>query len=257
MATSPARSGTTALAGVGAAVLMLVLVTWAASIGPDPIFTGGSGATGDTAAPSPTPSATTEEGLETKKEELREEHQGKAPGWVRALAVLVEIAVLLVVVFLAVRLLLRLWERWRQRERRVRRTTEAVEFEVLDPIAEVAAAVEDDAQEQRGLLEEGEPRNAIVACWRRFEIQAGRADVVRRPWQTSSEFVLGVLDEAGADEGAVLRLAALFREARFSDHVITEQHREEALAALEAIHRTLGRRAATASRGWAAERGSR
>ena len=110
---------------------------------------------------------------------------------------------------------------------------------MLDPVADVAAAIEDDADEQRGLLEVGEPRNAIVACWRRFEQQAVRAGLLRRPWQTSSEFVLDVLDQVGADEGAVLHLAALFREARFSDHPITEQHRHEALAELAVIHGSL------------------
>ena len=63
-----------------------------------------------------------------------------------------------------------------------------------------------------------------------------RAGVERRPWQTSSEFVLRVLDLVGADRGAVAGLADLYREARFSDHPITEEHRRQALTALDVIH---------------------
>ena len=36
------------------------------------------------------------------------------------------------------------------------------------------------------------------------------------------------------------RLADLYREARFSDHPMTEDHRQAALEALDAIHRSLG-----------------
>ena len=108
---------------------------------------------------------------------------------------------------------------------------------MLDPAAAVRSAIGADAAEQRALLaEQGEPRNAIVACWHRFELQAIAAGVERHPWQTTAEFVLGALDLAGADSGAVLRLADLYREARFSDHPVTDEHRRAALDALDAVH---------------------
>ena len=47
------------------------------------------------------------------------------------------------------------------------------------------------------------PRNAIVACWDRFEEHAERAGLARRPWETSSEFTLRLLDLVSADRGAV------------------------------------------------------
>ena len=242
MPSSPARAGTTAVAAVAAAVLMLVLVTWAAAIGPERVFTGGGTFIRDTSGPIAS-STTAEVGEEDPQDRLRDKHGGPAPTWVRVLAVIVELAVVGVVLFLLFRLFRRLLQRWKTRERR-RRAPAIVDFEVLDPIAEVVAAIEEDAAGQRELLETGEPRNAIVACWRRFEQQAARADVARRPWQTSSEFVLGVLEHIGADEGAVQELAALFREARFSDHPITEEHRQQALSALAVIHASLGRVAA-------------
>jgi hypothetical protein len=240
MPSTPARAGTTAVAAVAAAVLMLVLVTWAAAIGPEHVFTGGGTFIRDSTAP--IASSVTESVRPDLQDEVREKYGAPAPAWVRLLALVVEVAVLVVVLYLLGRLLRRILKWWKGRERRRHLAPPpALEFEVLDPMSEVAAAIEDDAVEQQAVLEAGEPRNAIVACWRRFEAQAARVDVVRRPWQTSSEFVLSVLDRIGAEESAVLRLATLFREARFSDHPITEQHRDEAVAALAAIHGSLRR----------------
>ncbi len=78
-----------------------------------------------------------------------------------------------------------------------------------------------------------------MECWHRFEVQAVRAGVGQRPWQTTGEFVLDVLEEVGADRGSVARLADLYREARFSDHPMTEAHRAAALEALDGIHGSL------------------
>ena len=116
---------------------------------------------------------------------------------------------------------------------------EEVDFEVLGSPARVEAAMKEDAAAQRtALAEDGDPRNAIVACWHRFEEQAVRAGAVRREWQTTGEFVLEALEHVGADRGAVARLADLYREARFSDHPLTEDHRRAALEALDAVHRS-------------------
>ena len=144
------------------------------------------------------------------------------------------------VLFLVGRMLGKLRQLWAARTRRRHQPIEDVEFEVLGSAARVGNLIEKDAAEQRAaLVEEGEPRNAIVACWHRFEQQAVRAGVVRRPWQTTGEFVLEALDLVGADRGAVAALADLYREARFSDHPMTEQHRRTALAALDTIHGSL------------------
>ena len=101
------------------------------------------------------------------------------------------------------------------------------------------------ASAQRALLSAGTPRNAIVEVWNRFEALAAKAGASRRPWETSSEFTLRVLEAVDADSSAVAQLAGLYREARFSDHELTEEHRAAAVAALEVIHAGLaaGRRA--------------
>ena len=63
-----------------------------------------------------------------------------------------------------------------------------------------------------------------------------------------------MLDLVGADHGAVGQLADLYREARFSDHPMTEDHRQEALAALDTIHGSLRPRLARAPRAHGAGR---
>ena len=99
-----------------------------------------------------------------------------------------------------------------------------------------------DADQQLALLREGSPRNGIVACWHRFEVQAEAVGIGREPWETSAEFTLRVLDLVSADEHAVAELAVLYREARFSDHDLGEPVRSSAVDALERIHRGLGAR---------------
>ncbi len=115
-----------------------------------------------------------------------------------------------------------------------------VDFEVLEDPAPLVAEMRRDADDQFELLLGGEPRNAIVACWDRFEEQAERVGLARRPWETSSEFTIRLLDAVSADGSAVTRLALLYREARFSEHEITEQERSSAVDALRVIHASIG-----------------
>ena len=79
-----------------------------------------------------------------------------------------------------------------------------------------------------------------MACWERFEEQAERVGLARKPWETSSEFTLRLLDVVSADASAVSRLATLYREARFSEHEITEADRQQAVEALTQIRDTIG-----------------
>jgi GrpB-like predicted nucleotidyltransferase (UPF0157 family) len=89
------------------------------------------------------------------------------------------------------------------------------------------------------VLRDGEPRNAIVAAWDRFEEQAERVGVARKLWETSSEFTLRLLDAVAAAPPAVSRLAVLYREARFSEHEINEANRQAAVEALREIHASI------------------
>lgn len=156
----------------------------------------------------------------------------QAVGWVIRVAGLLVLAVLL---YFGVRRL-RDMVRWRRRPPPV----EDVEFDVLDDPEPLADEIRADAAWQLELLLGGTPRNAIVACWDRFEEQAEHVRVARKPWETSSEFTMRLLDAVSADQAAVARLERLYHEARFSAHDIDESRRESALEALHAIHVSLG-----------------
>jgi Domain of unknown function (DUF4129) len=120
---------------------------------------------------------------------------------------------------------------------------EVIDFDVLADPEPLVEEIRRDAAEQFELLLGGEPRNAIVAAWDRFEEQAERVGAARKPWETSSEFTLRLLDLVSAAPPAVSRLAALYREARFSEHEITEDRRQAAVEALRDIHASIGVRA--------------
>lgn len=151
----------------------------------------------------------------------------------------VRLLLLVCVLWLVYRVLRRLSEMVIERRRPPPRPPD-VDFDVLDDPEPLAEEIRADAADQLALLLGGTPRNAIVACWDRFEEHAERAHVARRPWETSSEFTLRLLDRVSADPVAVARLEGLYREARFSGHEIDEPRRQAAVEALDAIHASLG-----------------
>jgi hypothetical protein len=253
--------GLRAVVAVSATSVFMVLVAWATLLGPDEVFTGpgpvqASTTTTDTCIP--LPETTAADGSTTVVipddyaarpycEPLAPNFgdggggvtEEEPPLWVGVLtwvlfgaAAAGAGAVLLLLVAAVVREL---------RARRLREEERAeVGFTVLEEPFRVAQQVAADVDEQESLLRGGDPRNAIVAAWHRFEVQGERAGVARRASETSSEYGLRILDLAEADNGSVNRLAELYREARFSDHPVTEEHRERALAALADIRRSLG-----------------
>lgn len=112
-----------------------------------------------------------------------------------------------------------------------------------DPLGIVPPMLETDTAKL--VLHEGEPRNAIVACWMQLEAEAAWAGIPRLEHETSTEYVQRVVSTASVDAGPIGELAQLFREARFSDHEIDETHRVQAIAALERVERALLRRVGT------------
>lgn len=121
------------------------------------------------------------------------------------------------------------------RHRRRVRSLEIADDVEIDVVEQAGRAVAGHAPQLRALLLAGEPRNAIVACWSRLEEVAASAGLQRRSWETSSEFVIRLLDGIAGDGGATERLGILFREARYSRHPITEEARREAVALLDRI----------------------
>jgi hypothetical protein len=236
------RAAVTAVAAVlGGVVLLLVLVTWAASIGPSGVLTGEGPEPVRTTMTETTEPAEVESRLRLEEQDrLEERHRGDRP-LLRALALVLEVVggiAVLLVVFLGAR---RAWRAWDARRRPPLEPAE-VDFDPLAARSVVQEQMTADADVQRDLLRGGSPRNGIVECWHRFEVQAAASGLSRRPWETSSEFTLRMLDLVGADTRAVGRLAALYREARFSRHPLTEADRDEAAAALDELHAELQRR---------------
>lgn len=209
---------------------------WGALVGPDAVFTG----------PGPTPSTVITSADEPPPEDgLREEAERvvrdtEPPAWLRVLVWLFEIVVLLGMLLVAAFLLRAAREAWRRRSERRRPVAEHRDFDLLDEPAAARDAIREDVAEQDAALRGGSPRNGIVAAWHRFEVQAGRAGLARKSWETSSEFALRLLDLAGAPPATVTALAELYREARFSDHDLDETARQRAIELLAEMRSGLG-----------------
>jgi Domain of unknown function (DUF4129) len=90
-------------------------------------------------------------------------------------------------------------------------------------------------------LEEGEPTDAVIACWVVLERAAADAGTARRPSETPAQLVDRVLAGHQVSQRALDRLAGLYREARYSRHVLTEADRAEARAALGQVRHELTR----------------
>lgn len=146
------------------------------------------------------------------------------------ISVVLEILLVAVGVFVVV-------EAWKRRPRlRWRPVRRFEDFEVVDDLAAMVTA---DAAAQRRALAQGSPRNAIVACWLRLEAVSESAGFEPSPADTAEEASARLRSFFGLDGEPVERLASLYREARFSSHVMGEDRRIEAVEALDAIHRAL------------------
>jgi len=236
MPTAPSSTVDGAVAALGATLLVVLLATWSASIGPDDVFRGEGPAWFDEAEEPLPPRA--DPSTPGQRGETPDRERDDPPGWLTPVAALGQVATIAMVLYLAYRFL-RWAGRLRRERHRGRQRGPGFPFEVLDRPQLVAEAIVSDAFLQRTLLLEGAPRNAVVACWHRFETQASSVGLAREPWETSSEFTLRMLDLVSAEPQAVSELATLYREARFSDHELGEVARGRAVAALDSLHRQL------------------
>ena len=237
------RGAWRAVAATAGACLLVVLVGWAALVGPSQVFSG----------PGPSPSSETtttseapiEEAEETEREDVERREYGAATTIIaNVIGGAIQLVCLLGMVFVAYLLGRRAIRAWRLR--RHFDAPASADFETLEAghPDRVRKAIADDAEEQLRLLLDGAPRNAIVACWHRFEVQATESGLPRHPWETSAEFALRMLERADVDSDAVSRLLDLYREARFSEHDLDETDRAAAGAALRDIQAHVGARRA-------------
>ncbi|MCB1266366.1 MAG: DUF4129 domain-containing protein [Mycobacterium sp.] len=103
---------------------------------------------------------------------------------------------------------------------------------------------------QRGLAEVADlrrgPREAIIACYAAMErALADSPEVAPRDSDTPSEVLARAVANGVLGVDSASALVELFAEARFSRHVMTEDHREQAERLLRAVLHELGRPTAT------------
>ena len=146
---------------------------------------------------------------------------------------------LLIVAIVALVLFMVIRDLWRRRPERL--PDQAQGDAPIDTLPEVLLEGAGARMEE---LETGTPTNAIVACWVRLEEEVAAAGLKEDRSRTSTEVVARVLGHYAVDADALAELAALYREARFSEHALTEAHRARARDALTTVHVDL-RRAAT------------
>lgn len=144
-------------------------------------------------------------------------------GLARLFFVLVGAIVLLVLGWLTVAVVRSLQVRRRRRH--------AVPVHLAAPMERVAEGVDAAI----GSLSLGTPDDAIIRCWVELQRAAREVGVEPRPSETSAELTVRLLDDLDVDRTAVARLAALYREARFSSHPLQERDRAAARDALETI----------------------
>jgi hypothetical protein len=88
-------------------------------------------------------------------------------------------------------------------------------------------------------VERGTPSDAVIACWVALEDAAEAAGVLRNEAETPAEFTVRVLAVDAVSAPDLATLADLYREARYSSHVSSEEARAEARAALTRLRADL------------------
>lgn len=94
---------------------------------------------------------------------------------------------------------------------------------------ELAAVLDETLDDLRN---EADPRKAVIAAYARMEKILAVHDYARRPSEAPGEYLRRVLVDLRITEEAVSRLTALFERAKFSEHEIGPDAKEEAIDAL-------------------------
>ena len=211
----------------GGTVAALLLTAWVS----------GAGSVSALTVPGESPPATEEFG-ELVEGEVGDNRQPRGEGasledneTVAAIVAWTLRALLVLVVVLAVVLVARALAR------RLRRDPVTAKDEVragLLPDVLVAGVRESEAQ-----LDRGSSGEAVINAWLTLERTAHAVGIHDDASRTPAELVTAVLDEHAVDPAAIERLAAVYREARFSEHPIGEEHREVAREALRTVREDL------------------
>ena len=121
---------------------------------------------------------------------------------------------------------------WSARARRRARGEER-DPSLAEALDDVLAETLDD------LRAEADPRRAVIAAYARLERVLGAYGVPRRPAEAPVEFLERMLAEAEVGAVAAGRLTLLFERARFSQHDVDPEMKEDAIDALETVREDL------------------
>jgi hypothetical protein len=146
----------------------------------------------------------------------------KVPDWVKALWQALFYAAIAFVALLLARTLYRVLSKVELPE-----AVQEADWERLK-VDRLAEAVDSSL----ATVDSGTATDAVIACWVALEDAAASAGVARASSETPAEFTVRVLGVGGISERQLLRLAQLYREARYSTHGSTEEARAQAREAL-------------------------
>ncbi len=112
------------------------------------------------------------------------------------------------------------------------RTTAQPDKTRLGRAEALSAALDESLADLRS---EPDPRRAIIAAYAHMERALAAAGLPRRPAEAPLEYLERALVDLDATAASARRLTDLFRIAKFSDHPVDAQAKEDAIAALEAV----------------------
>ncbi len=127
------------------------------------------------------------------------------------------------------------------RRQRSQSAPPAVPLDEPDASHDVAAGSASLARAaERGLAEIAElgraPREAIIACYATMERELTRLpDAAPQAFDTPTEVLARAVEQHALPADNATRLVKLFAEARFSAHLMTERHRDDAVRALRVV----------------------
>jgi hypothetical protein len=98
--------------------------------------------------------------------------------------------------------------------------------------AAVAQAVDESLDDLRA---EPDPRRAVIAAYARLERVLASHGLPRKPAEAPFEYLGRMLAELSVGERAARALTNLFERAKFSEHAVGPEMKEEAIAALETV----------------------
>lgn len=97
---------------------------------------------------------------------------------------------------------------------------------------ELAAAVDESLDDLRA---EPDPRRAVIAAYARLERVLAAHRLPRRPAEAPLEYLGRMLNDLAVSPEAAQRLTGLFERAKFSQHAVGTEMKDEAISALETV----------------------